>query len=114
MRKLLFSILLILIIAQLPAYETESTKLHKWTGKDKVMHFAGSAYLTYWNYNFNRDILSKSHSQSLRISVSFTTLLGFGKETSDKHLKSTGFSWYDIAYDIAGIGLGMIIINNTR
>ena len=114
MKKIFFPIIILLFFINLSAIDFNSSQLYKWGGKDKVMHCVGSTFLTYWNYNFSRDILGQSHSESLIISISFTTVLGFAKESSDKHLKTTGFSWHDIAYDLAGIGLGMIIINNTR
>ncbi|OQX70569.1 MAG: hypothetical protein B6D62_04440 [Candidatus Cloacimonas sp. 4484_275] len=85
-----------------------------WLGKDKVMHFAGSAFITYWNYGVSRDIMGNSKKESIYFSVSVTSILGFGKETSDKFLKKTKFSWKDIVYDIAGISAGLIIINNSR
>ncbi|MCD4820039.1 MAG: hypothetical protein K8S23_15250 [Candidatus Cloacimonetes bacterium] len=81
---------------------------------DKVMHFTSSAFITCWNYGFSRDILDQNHQKSLVFAVSLTGSLGFGKEVSDKHLKKTYFSWKDITFDLAGIALGMIIINNTR
>ena len=86
----------------------------EWLGKDKIMHFAGSAFLTYWNYGVSRDIMENSKTQSVFFSVSITSVLGFGKETSDKYLKRTKFSWKDIVYDLAGISAGLVIINNSR
>jgi len=86
----------------------------KWLGEDKVLHFTGSAFLTYWNYGINKDILEHSHKKSVYFAVSFTLALGTTKEYSDKKLKKTGFSWHDLAYDTAGILVGIVLINNLR
>ncbi len=85
-----------------------------WFSSDKVMHFAGSTYLTYWNYSFSRDMMNFSHDDAMLYSIGFTLALGSGKELSDKYLKTTGWSWKDMLYNCAGIITGMIIINNTR
>jgi len=81
---------------------------------DKVMHFTSSTFVTYWSYGFNRDIMENNHQESVIFSVSITGCLGFAKEISDKHVKKTFFSWKDIAFDLAGIAFGVIIIQNSR
>jgi len=87
---------------------------NKWTGKDKVLHFTGSAFLTYWNYGVSNDIMGNSHKNSKYYAVSISLALGATKEYSDKKLKTTGFSWYDLAYDTAGVIAGLVLINNLR
>ena len=86
----------------------------KWLGKDKIMHFSESAMLTYWNYGVSKDYMHNSNSNSKLFAVSVTFSLGFGKECSDKYLKKTFFSKYDIFYDALGIAVGLILINNLR
>ena len=107
MKKILLLLIIFLLFSCLQAKSP-------WLGKDKVMHFAGSAFLTYWNYGFSQDILKNSSKESLYFSISFTALLGAGKEYSDERNKSTGWSWPDLAYDFAGIALGVVLINNLR
>jgi len=107
MKKILLLLIIFLLFSCLQAKSP-------WLGKDKVMHFAGSAFLTYWNYGFSQDILENSSGESLYFSISFTALLGTGKEYSDKRNKSTGWSWSDLAYDFTGIALGVVLINNLR
>ena len=46
-------------------------------GKDKVMHFSGSAFITYWNYSFSRNIMNLDKQNSYIISVSLSSLCGF-------------------------------------
>ncbi len=107
MKKILLLLIILLLFSCLQAE-------NRWLGKDKVMHFTGSALLTYWNYGFSQDIMENSNEESLYLSISFTALLGAGKEYCDKRKKSTGWSWPDLTYDLAGIALGMILINNLR
>lgn len=85
-----------------------------WLGKDKAMHFLTSAYLTYWNYGIFHDILDESEDRSMFFSISLTTFLGTSKELSDKYIKRTRFSWYDMAYNGAGIVFGVFLIKNLR
>lgn len=107
MKKLIILIFLIFLVSTLTAN-------NNWTGKDKVLHFSGSAFLTYWNYGMCKDILGKSHKNSTYFAISLTLALGTTKEYSDKKLKDTGFSWPDLAYDTAGVVVGLILINNLR
>ena len=107
MKKKLLIIVLIVIVSTLSASS-------KWLGKDKIVHFTGSTFLTYWNYGLNKDYFAHSHENSLYFSVSINLTLGFTKEISDKHLKKTKFSWQDIAYDTAGILAGILLINKIR
>ncbi len=107
MKKILLLLIIFLLFSCLQAENL-------WLGKDKVMHFTGSAFLTFWNYGFSQDILENSNEESLYFSISFTALLGTGKEYSDKRSKSTGWSWPDLTYNLAGIALGMVLINNLR
>jgi uncharacterized protein YfiM (DUF2279 family) len=82
--------------------------------QDHVLHFAGSAFLTYWSYEFSGDVFHFSHKKSLFYSVNLTALLGIGKETSDKHIKKTKFSWKDVSANALGIVAGVIIIQQAR
>ncbi len=107
MKKYLFVIIIILLIASLQAKS-------KWMGHDKVLHFTGSAFLTYWNYGMSNDILGYPSEKSAYFAVSFTLALGVAKECSDKKLKDTGFSWHDMVYNAAGVIAGLVLINNLR
>jgi len=107
MKKYILITIIILLITSLQAKSS-------WTGKDKVMHFTGSAFLTYWNYGVSSDILEYSTDKSVYLAVSFSLALGTAKEYSDKKLKKTGFSWQDMVYDAAGVLVGVVLINNLR
>ncbi len=107
MIKLIFVVIFVLLISCLPAE-------NPWLGRDKVAHFTTSAFLTYWNFGMSRDILQSDRNNSLILAVNFTALMGVSKEISDKYIAETEWSWQDIAYDIAGIFAGLILINNLR
>ena len=107
MKKILLLLIFLLLFSYLQAEDN-------WLGKDKIMHLTGSVFLTYWNYGFSRDIMENSKEKSLYFTISFTALLGAGKEYSDKKSNVTGWSWSDLTYDLAGIALGVILINNLR
>lgn len=96
-----------LILADSPFY-----KKNDWLGKDKIMHFSGSTFLTVWNYGLFHDCFSNGKDNSMLISLSLTSFMGIGKEYSDLKFKGSEWSWHDLVYDFAGIGFGLIMINN--
>ena len=108
--KIIFAISLFLFIF----LSLNAINISPWLGKDKIMHFSESTALTYWNYGFSKDYLSLNENHSKIFAVSVTFSLGFGKEMSDKYLKKTYFSKYDLFYDTLGIVFGMVLINNLR
>ncbi len=108
LRLLILSIVILLL--SMPLLRAQ----FPWVADDKQMHFLGSAYLLYWNYHLNNQSFNYSHQQNIIMSVSLTSLIGIGKEFSDKYLKKTRFCWYDMAYNIAGITLGVIIIQAQK
>ncbi len=83
-------------------------------GKDHILHFSGSAFLTYWNYEFSGDFFNYNHQQQLIYSVNLTALLGIAKESSDKYLKKTRFNWKDMTANFLGIAASVIIIEYSR
>lgn len=85
-----------------------------WLGKDKAAHFSYSAFLTYWNYGMSKDFMQYSHRTSLIVSINLTAVLGLSKELSDLKISKSIWSWHDLVYDLAGIGCGLILINNLR
>ncbi|MCF7858441.1 MAG: hypothetical protein K9N07_03840 [Candidatus Cloacimonetes bacterium] len=107
MKKLIIILILVLLSISLAAKS-------KWTGEDKVLHYTGSAFLTYWNYGVCKDILDQSSGNSTYFAVTFSLALGTAKEVTDNKFKNTGFSWQDLVYDTAGIITGIILINNLR
>lgn len=105
---------LLILILILIAFSCSLQARSPWLGQDKAMHFLTSAFLTYWSYGIFDDVLNEPESRSLGYSISLTAFLGISKELSDKYIKETRFSWYDMAWNGAGIVLGIILINNLR
>jgi putative lipoprotein len=102
--KLLVSVLIIFLVGNLMAE-------NPWLGKDKVAHFAASTFFTCWSYGLSRDFMESGKHSSYVFSVGFTAFLGCCKEFSDKNILKTKWSWHDIAYDVAGIAAGLILIS---
>jgi uncharacterized protein YfiM (DUF2279 family) len=90
------------------------TLLKNISGPDKILHFSFSAIFTYAGYHLSREVWQNSHTESINIAICLTSSLGLTKEFTDNICKDTGFSWYDLSYDLAGISLGLIMINNLR
>ncbi|MDD3050348.1 MAG: hypothetical protein PHR06_04315 [Candidatus Cloacimonetes bacterium] len=86
----------------------------EWFGKDKVMHFCGSAAITFWSYNYLETCSQIDNEKTIVISAGIPLSLGFCKELSDKKIKKTEWSWHDIAWNSAGICLGLIISKNCK
>ncbi len=107
--KFFFVILIFLFI-----FSSLSALSKEWFGKDKVMHFSQSTLLTYWNYGLYHNYFSVDKKRSKIMAVSVTFSLGIGKECSDKYIKKTFFSKYDLFYDVAGTLFGLVLINNLR
>ncbi len=95
-------------------FSTLSAINPNWLGKDKVMHFSESALLTYWNYGMLHNYFSMNKDNSKIAAVSITLSFGVGKEFSDKYIKKTYFSKYDLFYDVLGTFCGLVLINNLR
>ncbi|MCF7793435.1 MAG: hypothetical protein K9N09_06770 [Candidatus Cloacimonetes bacterium] len=105
--KILLILIFIGLVINLPAQ-------NPWLGKDKVTHFAASTFLTYWSYGLSKYFMENNRNSSFVFSVSLTAFLGGAKEFSDKNIKKTKWSWHDVAYDLAGIITGVILVNNLR
>jgi putative lipoprotein len=83
----------------------------RWLGPDKADHFLTSTVLTGLGYYTARKELNLSSSASQHSAVVFSLSLGSLKEIYDG-LSGTGTaSWKDLIADIAGTGLGLIIIS---
>ncbi|MDY6916070.1 MAG: hypothetical protein SVM86_07130 [Candidatus Cloacimonadota bacterium] len=84
-----------------------------WFGKDKVMHLTASSAFTYWSYGINKNVLQKNSDESAVWAAAFSLNIGLFKEYSDKYFKKTKWSWQDLVYDIAGVGITFVLINNV-
>lgn len=107
MKQMILIILFVILISSLPAR-------NPWLGRDKIAHFTASTFLTYWSFGVSNDFLQQNKLNSVILSANFSALLGVAKESSDKYLLRSDWSWQDIAYDIAGILAGLVLVNNLR
>jgi putative lipoprotein len=81
----------------------------RWLALDKLEHLMASAFFSGVSYSICRDFYHNRKEPSLYFSASFTLGLGVGKEIYDRKKPGGRFSYKDLAADIAGIGLGLLI-----
>ncbi len=94
----------------IPSLNTYSVT-DKFKTPDKAQHFMGSMISTVLIYNICREPLDIQNNNSKIIAVGITFGLGISKEMYD-HSRTHGmFSWRDLLADLAGIGVGIILIN---
>ncbi len=77
----------------------------KWFSQDKFLHFSACASLVGLSYHTLVCRLKKDEEQGRIYSISFTALVGLGKEVYDKKKKGH-FSWKDLCWDGAGLVVG--------
>jgi len=115
MQKILFSLIilvLLLIVPQSLSAKSIATQKKNFIENDKIMHFVSSSFLTYWNYSFSKNILQLDKQRSIVVGISFASFEGFSKELSDKYIKKHTMSKTDLIADIAGICVGIILIQS--
>lgn len=82
----------------------------RWTGKDKAEHFFASAALAAAGSEYG-DHQHLSTRQSSTIGVMFSLSFGVGKEWFDSRHDGSGWSWKDLAWDVAGVSSGIALWN---
>ena len=81
-----------------------------WFGTDKGKHFVGSLILTTFTSHALQRFSSQSQGKSRSVAVGMTFSLGLAKEIRDHYTPGNHFSWKDLMADIAGIGLGALLL----
>ncbi|PHM25172.1 putative lipoprotein [Xenorhabdus ehlersii] len=84
-----------------------------WTGKDKVQHFLFSAIVAAAGNTYG-DRQHWGHRESAQFSVLLSVSIGAIKELYDSRPSGTGWSWHDIAYDIAGAIAGYSLYQSVK
>ncbi|MDX7992977.1 YfiM family lipoprotein [Xenorhabdus littoralis] len=84
-----------------------------WTGKDKAQHFLFSAAIAAAG-NAYGDRQNWGHRESSQFGVLLSMSLGAAKELYDSRPSGTGWSWHDIAYDIAGAIIGYSLYQSMK
>ena len=83
----------------------------KLTSPDKAQHFMGSLISTVLFYKIFEDPLEMNKTNSKYLAVGITLGLGVSKEIYDSSRSKGAFSWIDLLADVAGITVGLILVN---
>ncbi|MTH45801.1 YfiM family lipoprotein [Intestinirhabdus alba] len=76
-----------------------------WRGQDKAQHFIASAMLSAaGNEHARHQDLSRDRSAA--VGLMFSISLGASKELWDSRPAGSGWSWKDLAWDVAGAAAG--------
>jgi len=81
----------------------------KWLAKDKLEHLGVSAFLSGVSYSVFHEFYRNDRGSSVGFSVSLSLGAGLGKEFLDLKTPPGRFSFKDLAADLVGIGLGLLI-----
>ena len=82
----------------------------RWFGRDKVHHFAVSVFLTGFGYYAAKNELNYANPAAKNFSVGFSISFGILKEIYDGTLKNSVPSYKDLVADIAGTGVGLLLL----
>lgn len=85
----------------------------RWTGRDKAQHFISSAFFAAAGNSWGEH-QQWSAGQSASFGLLFSLSLGVGKELYDSRAGGTGWSWKDLAWDVAGASAGYALWNHVR
>jgi uncharacterized protein YfiM (DUF2279 family) len=92
-------------------FQSEKIKPDHILGPDKLRHFTGSAILTAFFYQISFRDLNYKGDDSKMIAAGLTLSLGIGKEFYDRSRENNHFCWLDLLADIAGITIGLVLVN---
>lgn len=82
-----------------------------WLAEDKIQHFTVSMAATTMGYGAGR--LALDHDQARTTAAATAFALGIAKELADVR-RGGPFSFKDLVWDAAGVGLGLILVNRIR
>lgn len=77
----------------------------EWFSQDKFLHFYFCATMVGLGYHTLVCRMDRDETESKIFSISFTAMVGIGKEIYDKKKKGK-FSWKDLCWDGAGLAVG--------
>lgn len=105
--------LVLLVLAgagNLRGQETEKNSFDdRWLARDKASHLALSAALVGFTYHLLRYEQGKQRAASRNLSAGLSLGWGLAKEARDASRPNNHFSFKDLAADLLGAGLGMLI-----
>jgi uncharacterized protein YfiM (DUF2279 family) len=82
----------------------------KWLASDKAFHLASSAFIASGGFYLLHQEQHVERDKSLLISASVSLVIGIGKEIYDRKNPKHVASWKDLAADVAGIGIAILIL----
>ena len=85
-------------------------KADTWLGKDKAQHFITSFLLVSFGSVWHSVHHDNGPGQDVRFGMGLTLGLGIAKEFMDLSVPNGRFSWKDIVADLAGMGLGGLLL----
>jgi uncharacterized protein YfiM (DUF2279 family) len=77
---------------------------------DKARHFAGSFMLTVLSAKVAEHHFDLSHRKSKQVGVVLSFSVGLGKELRDAATAGNRFSWKDMAANVSGIVVGLLVL----
>jgi putative lipoprotein len=84
-----------------------------WVGHDKWKHLVASALLQSATYSVVR-AAGGGHGVAQGIAIPAALGVGLAKEVRDRRPGGSGFSTRDLAWDLAGVGLGAVAAHQVR
>jgi uncharacterized protein YfiM (DUF2279 family) len=90
---------------------SDTVRADSWFGDDKIRHLAGSMMLTTFSAQVAKQRFNVSQKNAVIFGAGFSFSLGLAKETVDQTKPDNIFSWKDLIADIAGITLGVLLLN---
>jgi len=82
-----------------------------WFSRDKGLHLNGSIILTTGIGTSLRRYSDFPDKKIIKTAAGFTLMTGIFKEIIDGTRKNNRFSWKDLSYDVAGVLIGIVILN---
>lgn len=109
----LIATLALLVLAGAGSLRGQGTKKNnfddRWLARDKASHLAVSAALVGFTHHLLRYEQGNVRAASRNLSVGMSLGWGLAKEARDASRPNNHFSYKDLAADLLGAGLGMII-----
>lgn len=85
-----------------------------WLGRDKAAHLALSLSAVGFGYHLARMEGERDRETAGAASLGLALAAGLVKELVDRRRPEGRFSYRDLAFDLAGAGLGLLIFTTNR
>lgn len=95
-----------------PRFPLAAMPADSWLGKDKADHFIVSAFIAGACYYLGRAEFKHAHGTAVVLSLGVSGGIGLAKEIYDGLSKRGTPSWKDLAADILGTGVGILMLSN--